>query len=125
MTPPSRCGRSPRRTPTPPTPPSSPTCAAPPAASTRDSRLAALVRDLSAGNERFAELWAKGEVTANREVRKTVDHPSVGPVTVDCDVLTYGDTELKIVIMTAVPGSEDETKLQLTTVVGPPAGTRS
>jgi transcriptional regulator with XRE-family HTH domain len=91
----------------------------------RDSRLAALVRDLSAGNERFAELWATGEVTANREVRKTVDHPSVGPVTVDCDVLTDGDTELKIVIMTAAPGSEDETKLQLTTVVGPPAGTRN
>nr|WP_308401944.1 hypothetical protein [Streptomyces shenzhenensis] len=89
----------------------------------RDSRLAALVRDLNAGNERFAELWAKGEVTANREVRKTVDHPSVGPVTVDCDVLTDGDTELKIVIMTAAPGSEDETKLQLTTVVGPRAGT--
>lgn len=60
-------------------------------------------------------------MTANREVRKTVDHPSVGPVTVDCDVLTDGDTELKIVIMTAAPGSEDETKLQLTTVVGPPA----
>lgn len=91
----------------------------------RDSRLAALVRDLNAGSEKFAELWAKGEVTANREVRKTVDHPSVGPVTVDCDVLTDGDTELKIVIMTAAPGSEDETKLQLTTVVGPPAGTRN
>ncbi|MEU9157761.1 transcriptional regulator, partial [Streptomyces sp. NPDC048417] len=50
---------------------------------------------------------------------------SVGPVTVDCDVLTDGDTELKIVIMTAAPGSEDETKLQLTTVVGPPAGARN
>lgn len=91
----------------------------------RDTRLAALVHDLNVGNERFAELWAKGEVTANREVRKTVDHPSVGPVTVDCDVLTDGDTELKIVIMTATPGSEDEAKLQLTTVVGPPSGTRN
>ncbi|MEV5496293.1 helix-turn-helix transcriptional regulator [Nonomuraea fuscirosea] len=90
-----------------------------------DTTDAALVSDQSAGNERFAELWATGEVTANREVRKTVDHPSVGPVTVDCDVLTDGDTELKIVIMTATPGSEDETKLQLTTAVGPPAGTRN
>ncbi|WP_316769438.1 MmyB family transcriptional regulator [Streptomyces sasae] len=72
-----------------------------------------------------AELWATGEVTANREVRTTVDHPSVGPVTVDCDVLPDGDTELKIVIMTAAPGREDETGLRLTTVVGPPAGTRN
>ncbi|MEV6034245.1 hypothetical protein AB0L65_24040 [Nonomuraea sp. NPDC052116] len=30
----------------------------------------------------------------------------------DCDILTDGDSELKIVIMTAVPGSEDETKLR-------------
>ncbi|MFD8724172.1 hypothetical protein ACFV2H_41005 [Streptomyces sp. NPDC059629] len=49
-------------------------------------------------------------MTANREVRTTVGHPSVGPVTVDCDVLPDGDTELKIVIMTAAPGSEDETR---------------
>lgn len=84
----------------------------------QDRRLAALIADLNAGNARFAEQWATGEVAANREVRKTVRHPSVGPVTVDCDVLTDGDSELKIVIMAAVPGSDDETKLQLTTVLG-------
>ncbi|MEU1039889.1 helix-turn-helix transcriptional regulator [Streptomyces sp. NPDC005551] len=89
----------------------------------RDSRLAALIRDLDAGNKRFAELWALGEVAAHREDHKTIDHPSVGPVTVDCDVLSEGDSELKIVIMTAVPGSEDETKLRLTAVTGPPATT--
>jgi transcriptional regulator with XRE-family HTH domain len=86
----------------------------------RDGRLAALIRELIAGNERFAELWATGEVAAHREDHKTIEHPSVGPVTVDCDVLTDGDSELKIVIMSAAPGSEDETKLQLTTVTGPP-----
>jgi transcriptional regulator with XRE-family HTH domain len=89
----------------------------------QDSRLAALIRDLNAGNRRFAELWATGEVAAHREDHKTIDHPSVGPVTVDCDVLTDGDSELKIVIMTAVPGSEDETKLRLTAIAGPPATT--
>lgn len=39
-------------------------------------------------------------------------------MTVNCDVLGDGDTELKIVIMTAVPGSEDETKLRLAVVAG-------
>jgi hypothetical protein len=87
----------------------------------QDSRLATLIRELTAGNERFAELWAAGEVSAHREDHKTIDHPSVGCVTVDCDVLTDGDSELKIVIMTAEPGSEDETKFPLTTVTGPPA----
>lgn len=84
----------------------------------RDSRLARLIRDLNAGNSRFAELWATGAVAVHREDHKTIDHPSVGPVTVDCDILTDGDSELKIVIMTAAPGSEDETKLQLTAVAG-------
>jgi transcriptional regulator with XRE-family HTH domain len=89
----------------------------------RDRRLATLIRELNAGNERFAELWATGEVAVNRNVHKTVDHPSVGPITVDCDILTDGDSELKIVIMTAAPGSEDESRLQLTTVIGTPAAT--
>jgi transcriptional regulator with XRE-family HTH domain len=91
----------------------------------RDRRLAALIRDLNAGNKRFAGLWATGEVAAHREDHKTIDHPSVGPVTVDCDVLTDGDSELKIVIMTAVPGSEDETKLRLTAIAGLPATTHN
>jgi transcriptional regulator with XRE-family HTH domain len=90
-----------------------------------DTRLAELIRVLSAGNRRFAELWAIGTVAAHREDHKTIEHPSVGPVTVDCDVLTDGDSELKIVIMTAVPGSADETKLQLAAIAGSPDTTNS
>jgi hypothetical protein len=86
-----------------------------------DARLAELVRALSAGNRRFAELWAAGTVAAHREDHKTIEHPSVGPVAVDCDVLTDGDSELKIVIMSAVPGSADETKMRLAVIAGPPA----
>jgi hypothetical protein len=85
-----------------------------------DPRLSELIRELRAGNRRFAELWAAGTVTAHREDHKTIEHPSVGPIEVDCDVLTDGDSELKIVIMTAVPGSADETKLQLAAIAGPP-----
>ncbi|GAB3969727.1 helix-turn-helix transcriptional regulator [Actinoallomurus acanthiterrae] len=90
-----------------------------------DTRLAELIRVLSAGNQRFAELWATGTVAAHREDHKTIEHPSVGPVTVDCDVLTDGDSELKIVIMSAVPGSADETKLRLAATAGPPVTTDS
>ena len=52
--------------------------------------------------------------------RGTQDHPSsdIGDITVDCDVLSDSDTDLKIVIYTAVPRSEDETKLDLGRVVG-------
>jgi transcriptional regulator with XRE-family HTH domain len=85
-----------------------------------DQRLAELIRVLRAGNRRFAGLWAAGTVAAHREDHKAVEHPSVGSVAVDCDVLTDGDSELKIVIMTAAPGSADETKLQLALIAGPP-----
>ena len=85
-----------------------------------DPRLAELIRELRAGNRRFAELWATGTVAAHREDHKTIEHPSVGPVEVDCDVLTDGDSEFKIVIMTAAPGSADETALRLAVIAGQP-----
>jgi transcriptional regulator with XRE-family HTH domain len=84
----------------------------------RDRRLAELIRVLTEGNPQFAELWATGTVSAHREDRKIVEHPAVGPIIVDCDTLTDGDAELKIVILTAAPGTEDETKLRLATIAG-------
>ena len=83
-----------------------------------DTRLRDLVDTLRTGNRQFAELWATGAVGSHRHDRKVVRHPVVGPVTIDCDTLTDGEADLKIVIMTATPGSEDETKLQLALVAG-------
>ncbi len=83
-----------------------------------EARLAALIRRTLDGNPRFAELWRDGAVGRHTEDRKTIRHPDVGDITVDCDVLSDGDTDLKIIIYTAVPGSEDETKLDLARVVG-------
>lgn len=77
-----------------------------------DAGLAELIRELVAGNATFARLWASGTVGAHREDRKTVEHPEAGPVEVDCDVLTDGDSEFKIVILSAVPGSADEARLR-------------
>lgn len=83
-------------------------------------RLAVLVEELAEGNERFAELWAGGEVGAHREAHKVIEHPAVGPIEVDCDVMTEGDAERKVVVLTAVPGSEDDSKLRLAVVAGVP-----
>ena len=87
-----------------------------------DPRLAALIRATVAGNAHFARLWEAGVVAGHREDRKTIEVPGIGDVTVDCDVLTDGDTDLKVVIYTAAPGSEDETKLQLAIIAGAVAG---
>ncbi len=86
-----------------------------------DARLARLIGDLNTGNDRFAALWAEGAVGSHREDSKTVQHPTVGPIALACDTLTDGDLDLKIVVLTAAPGSEDETKLKLALVAGSPA----
>ncbi|MFI5936614.1 helix-turn-helix domain-containing protein [Actinoplanes sp. NPDC051494] len=65
-----------------------------------DPRLTTLIRTLTDGNARFAELWASGAVGTHREDHKVVEHPAHGPIEVDCDVLTDGEAELKIVVLT-------------------------
>ena len=83
-----------------------------------DRRLASLIRRTLDGNPRFAQLWHEGDVASHREDRKIIRHPDVGDITVDCDILNDSDTDLKILIYTTVAGSEDETKLELTRVIG-------
>jgi transcriptional regulator with XRE-family HTH domain len=82
------------------------------------SRLISLIETLHVGNVRFAELWDSGAVGAHREDHKIVEHPDVGPIAVDCDVLIDGEAERKIVVLTAAAQTEDETKLQLALVLG-------
>jgi transcriptional regulator with XRE-family HTH domain len=83
-----------------------------------DRRLAALIRSRLDGNAQFEALWNGGAVGGHAEDRKTIKHPGIGDITVDCDVLNDSDTDLKIVIYTATPGSEDATKLDLARVAG-------
>ncbi|MDT5263992.1 MAG: hypothetical protein QOI90_618 [Mycobacterium sp.] len=44
--------------------------------------------------------------------------PLVGPVTLDCDVLTGVGPDLRIMVYTAEPGTEDAERLALLAVVG-------
>ncbi|MFT4265439.1 MAG: helix-turn-helix transcriptional regulator [Nocardioides sp.] len=83
-----------------------------------DPRLASLVHEMLDASPRFAELWHEGGVAGHAEDRKTIHHPVVGEITVDCDILVDTQTDLKIVIYTAVPGSEDASRLELAMVVG-------
>ncbi|MBE1875980.1 helix-turn-helix domain-containing protein [Myceligenerans sp. TRM 65318] len=84
----------------------------------RSGRLHGLVTELVEGNERFATLWTSGVVGAHREDRKTVHHPAVGPIAVDCDVISDGEADRKIVVLSAEPDSQDESRLQLALVNG-------
>jgi transcriptional regulator with XRE-family HTH domain len=83
-----------------------------------DPRLRKLIADLRADSARFAALWESGAVSRREAAPKTIDHPRVGSLTLDCDVLTVAGSDLRIMIYTAEPGTEDAERLALLTVIG-------
>ena len=83
-----------------------------------DQRLRRLVAELRAKSDRFAELWDSGAVGRQEAARKTIDHPHVGSLTLDCDVLTVAGSDLRIMVYTAEPGTVDAERLALLTVLG-------
>ena len=71
----------------------------------RDERLARLLADLRAGSEEFVRVWDTNPVRAPGHRSKTFDHPGIGPVRINCDVLTVPDDDQQVVFMTADPGT--------------------
>ncbi|MFE0316311.1 MmyB family transcriptional regulator, partial [Streptomyces albogriseolus] len=63
-------------------------------------------------------LWDSHDVSADSALSKTFQHPVVGPVTVNCDVLDITDRDQQVVIYTAEPGSPSAEALQLLSVIG-------
>jgi MmyB-like transcription regulator ligand binding domain len=77
------------------------------------------VDELQQTSPRFARLSAERIVTSAGSNRKTIIHPQVGPITLDCDVLTVAGSDLRLlVVYTAEPSSPDAEKLRLVHVVG-------
>jgi hypothetical protein len=83
-----------------------------------DLPLRRLITDLRGNSERFAELWDSGAVGHQEASRKTIDHPQVGSLTLDCDVLSVAGSDLRIMVYTAEPGTEDAERLALLAVIG-------
>jgi transcriptional regulator with XRE-family HTH domain len=83
-----------------------------------DPSLRRLVTDLHRASTRFAELWSEHQVAPHHEDRKTINHPEVGPLTLDCDVLTVEGSDLRIIMFTADPASDDASKLTLLATIG-------
>ncbi|MFE0102309.1 helix-turn-helix transcriptional regulator [Streptomyces sp. NPDC059009] len=83
-----------------------------------DQRLRRLIAELRAHSERFAGLWDAGAVGRHEASRKTIAHPEVGALTLDCDVLTVAGSDVRVMVYTAEPGSEDAERLALLSVIG-------
>ncbi|WP_158861718.1 helix-turn-helix domain-containing protein [Leifsonia sp. AG29] len=77
-----------------------------------DRAVSELIAALIETNPRFAERWARFEGVPTAPARKTIVHPVHGPVELDCDVLTIGGGDLRIVLYSAEPDSPEAVVLE-------------
>ena len=70
-----------------------------------DEPLRELIAELRRMSPRFEALWEQRPVGRHVADRKTIEHPEIGRITVDCDVLTVAGSDLRLVVYTAPPGS--------------------
>jgi transcriptional regulator with XRE-family HTH domain len=83
-----------------------------------DSRAGELVRALQKASTEFAELWNRHEVAKRFEDHKTLIHPELGAIELDCQVLFTEDQSQCLLVLTAPPRSEAAEKLALLGVLG-------
>jgi transcriptional regulator with XRE-family HTH domain len=84
----------------------------------QDARSAALVRQLRATSEEFANRWDEHEVAVRLGDHKRIVHPELGVIEVDCQILVSEDQAQRLLVFTAPPGTEGAEQLQLLSVIG-------
>lgn len=77
-----------------------------------------LVSELLRRSPEFAALWPGPEISDQRHLTKTVDHPQLGPIPVTCDILTVSERDQHVVLFTAEPGTPAHNALRLLSVIG-------
>ncbi|WTW93062.1 helix-turn-helix transcriptional regulator [Streptomycetaceae bacterium NBC_01309] len=85
----------------------------------QDPRIRGLVDELRAHSPSFESRWTSGaDISASTSQPKTVRHPQVGRLELDCDVLEATGSALRLVVYTAAPGSRDQESLNLLAALG-------
>jgi transcriptional regulator with XRE-family HTH domain len=77
-----------------------------------------LVRQLQKLSPEFADIWKSQVVAARFEDHKTLVHPELGDIELDCQSLFSEDQSQALLVLTAAPRSEAAEKLELLAVIG-------
>lgn len=83
-----------------------------------DPGLSRLVAELRRRSPRFSALWSAGSAAPWRQHRKTIEHPDLGAITLDCDSLQLPDTDQTMIVYSAEAGSPAAESLALLRVIG-------
>jgi transcriptional regulator with XRE-family HTH domain len=83
-----------------------------------DPGIRELLARLRAHRPDFVRRWNKHRVQVRRSTTKRLQHPVIGELVLDCEVLDIPDRGQRLVIYTAAPGSRSVEALRLLAVVG-------
>ncbi len=94
-----------------------------------DTRLTALISELSTRSAEFRRLWSSGEVVMCAAGRKTLRHPVTGPLTLDYETMHVpaapGETGLVVHVFGAEQGSREAAALARLATTVPALAVRS
>jgi len=83
-----------------------------------DSRAAHLAELLLSQNDEFRTVWDTHEVGVRPHAIKNFVHPELGGLELTCQSLLDPDQSHRLLVYTAIPGTESHDKLQLLSVIG-------
>ncbi|WP_345718772.1 hypothetical protein [Kineosporia mesophila] len=83
-----------------------------------ERQLPRLIDELLASSPAFAEMWEQRPAPQGSPVSRTFLHPEIGPITLDSDILTVRDGDLRLIVYTAPPGSQSAGQLELLATIG-------
>jgi len=84
----------------------------------KDTSLRELITELQTVSADFATLWEQRVPPQTAPSSRTFLHPELGPIILDCDFLTVRDSDLRLVVYTAAPGSKTAQQLELLATIG-------
>lgn len=76
-----------------------------------DPDLRELIEELVNGSERFWSMWEEGRSTMQRSLTKTICHPELGTLDLDCDTLLLPDTDQSMIVYSAAGGTPEAAAL--------------
>ncbi|MGW6010226.1 helix-turn-helix domain-containing protein [Streptomyces sp. NPDC055210] len=83
-----------------------------------DLSLGRLIKELTSGSDRFRTMWNTGRSTVHQSMHKTIDHPEVGSLVLDCDTLLLPDTDQTMIVFSAAANTREASALDVLRVIG-------
>ncbi|CAI9416232.1 helix-turn-helix transcriptional regulator [Nocardioides sp. T2.26MG-1] len=83
-----------------------------------DAEARALVADLLERSEEFRGVWERQDVAVRRSDRKTLVHPRLGELPVNCLTLESEDATQRLLWFTPVPGTRSVEQFELLSTIG-------